>query len=61
MKSTMIPFSALEIAIAGKGKNLTREEALKELKESLGFSLGEIPECTIMREYFSDKEENKND
>ena len=51
MKSTMIPFSALEIAIAGRSNNLSREEALSELKSSLGFSLEEIPECAIMREY----------
>jgi len=53
MKSTMIPFSALEIAIASKNNNLSREEALAELKSSLGFSLEEIPECAIMREYFN--------
>ena len=51
MRSTMIPFSALEIAIASRSNNLTREEALEELKISLGFSLDEIPECAIMREY----------
>ncbi len=52
MRSTMIPFSALEIAIASRSNNLSREEALAELKASLGFSLDEIPECAIMREYF---------
>lgn len=52
MRSTMIPFSALEIAIASRNNNLTREEALEELKKSLGFSLDEIPECAIMQEYF---------
>ena len=52
MRSTMIPFSALEIAIASKNNNLPREKALAELKSSLGFSLDEIPECAIMREYF---------
>ncbi len=51
MRSTMIPFSALEIAIASRSNNLSREEALKELKTSLGFSLDTIPECAIMREY----------
>ena len=51
MRSTMIPFSALEIAIASRSNNLSREEALAELKASLGFSLDEIPECAIMREY----------
>ncbi len=51
MRSTMIPFSALEIAIASRNSNLSREEAWVELKTSLGFSLNEIPECAIMREY----------
>lgn len=52
MRSTIIPFSALEIAIASRSNNLSREEALAELKSSLGFSLDEIPECAIMKEYF---------
>ena len=51
MRSTMIPFSALEIAIASRSNNLSREKAMEELKKSLGFSLDEIPECAIMREY----------
>ena len=53
MRSTMIPFSALEIALASRNKNLSREEALAELNTSLGFSLEEIPECYIMKEYFN--------
>lgn len=52
MRSSMIPFSALEIAIASRNNNLSREEAISEIKASLGFSLGEIPECAVMREYF---------
>ena len=51
MRSTMIPFSALEIAIASRSNNLSREEALQEIKSSLGFSLDEIPECVIMKGY----------
>ncbi|MBQ9750455.1 MAG: hypothetical protein IJV87_07765 [Clostridia bacterium] len=51
MRSTMIPFSALEIAIASRSNNLSKEEALAELKSSLGFSLDKIPECAIMRGY----------
>ncbi|MBE6653542.1 MAG: hypothetical protein E7610_09040 [Ruminococcaceae bacterium] len=51
MRSTMIPFSALEIAIASRSNHISRTEALAELKASLGFSLDEIPECAIMREY----------
>lgn len=55
MRSTMIPFSALEIALASRNKNLSREDALAELKLSLGFSLDEIPECSIMKEYFKNE------
>ena len=51
MRSTMIPFSALEIAIASRSNHLSREEALAELNASLGFSLDKISECAIMREY----------
>lgn len=53
MESTMIPFSALEIAIASRSNNLTRDQALAELRTSLGFSPEEIPECAIMKEYLS--------
>lgn len=52
MRSNMIPFSALEISIASRKQNLSREEALAELRTSLGFSLTELPECAIMKEYF---------
>lgn len=51
MKSTMIPFSALEIAIASGRNNTPRDKAIEELNSSLGFSLEEIPECAIMKEY----------
>lgn len=51
MKSAMIPFSALEIAIASGKNNVSRESAIEELNSSLGFSLEEIPECAIMKEY----------
>ena len=51
MRSSMIPFSALELSIASRNKNLSREEALAELDKSLGFSLNDIPECSIMKEY----------
>ena len=53
MESTMIPFSALEIAIASRSNNLTRDQALAELRTSLGFTPEEIPECAIMKEYLS--------
>ena len=48
-RSRMIPFSALEIALAGRGRNLSREEAIREIEHSCGFSLDEIPECARMR------------
>ena len=51
MESTMIPFSALELAIASGRGVLSREEALAELKNSLGFSLEEVAECALMKEY----------
>ena len=47
----MIPFSALEISIASRKNNLSRERAMLELNESLGFSLDEISECAIMKGY----------
>ncbi|MCM1043754.1 MAG: hypothetical protein NC350_06110 [Corallococcus sp.] len=52
MQSNMMPFSALEIALASRDGNITRKEAIDELTDSLGFSLEEIPECAVMREYF---------
>ena len=51
MRSSMIPFSALEISLASRDKALTRESAIAELNSTLGFSLEEIPECAIMKEY----------
>lgn len=51
MRSKMIPFSSLEIALASRNKNITREEAVYELERVLGFSLTEIPECKIMKDY----------
>lgn len=51
MQSSMIPFSALEIALASRDKALSRENAIAELKSTLGFSLEEIPECALMKEY----------
>lgn len=52
-KSTMIPFSAIEIALASKARNLSNDEALKEIKESMGFALEEVPECQIMKDYLN--------
>lgn len=49
-RSRMIPFSALEISLASSSRNLSREEAIEEIEESLGFSLEELPECAIMKQ-----------
>ena len=54
MRSDMIPFSSLEISLASRDKALPREQALAELKSALGFSLEEIPECAIMKEYIKE-------
>lgn len=51
MRSKMIPFSALEISLASRNKNISREDAIYELNSHLGFSLEEVPECKIMRGY----------
>ncbi|MDE6001163.1 MAG: hypothetical protein K2G96_02435 [Clostridia bacterium] len=51
MRSTMIPFSAIEISLASRDKNVTREQAVYEIENTLGFSLDEICECKIMKEY----------
>ena len=52
MQSDMIPFSALELALASRDGSITRENARKELEQEIGFSLEEIAECAVMREYF---------
>ncbi len=54
MQSDMIAFSALEISLASRDGNVTREEAMAELKQELGFSLQEIPECAIMKGYLEE-------
>ncbi len=51
MESGMIPFSALEMSLATRDKALTKEQAISELNSALGFSLEEISECAIMKEY----------
>ncbi|MCM1439416.1 MAG: hypothetical protein NC131_09500 [Roseburia sp.] len=55
MQSTMIPFSAIEIALASRDKNVTREQAVYEIEHTLGFSLTEIPECEIMKDFLGVK------
>ncbi|MCM1368088.1 MAG: hypothetical protein NC184_04685 [Roseburia sp.] len=51
MESDMIPFSALEISLASRNSALSRDDAIKEIRASLGFGLTEVEECAIMREY----------
>ena len=51
MRSTIIPFSALEMSLASQKKHISKENAIKELKEAMGFSLKEVPECKIMKDY----------
>lgn len=53
-RSRMIPFSALEISLASRGKNVSRDEAVYEMENALGFSLTEVPECAIMCGYLEE-------
>lgn len=50
-KSRMIPFSAIEISLATRNRNLSREEAILEIENCLGFCLSEIPEYRQMCEF----------
>lgn len=52
MQSTMLPFSALEISLASRNGNITRQQAVYEIENTMGFSLDEIAECAIMKEFF---------
>jgi len=54
MESDMIAFSALEISLASRDGNVSRTEAMAELRQELGFSLQEIPECAIMKGYLEE-------
>lgn len=54
-KSKMIPFSALEFSLASKNCGRTKEEILYEMEHLLGFSLEEIPECAIMRQFLEEE------
>ncbi len=53
MESTMLPFSALEIALASRDGHITRQEAMAEIEGTLGFFLEEVPECRIMKDFFA--------
>ncbi|MBE6761075.1 MAG: hypothetical protein E7551_02190 [Ruminococcaceae bacterium] len=54
-RSQMIPFSAIEISLASRDKNITRDEAIEEIENFLGFSLEKIPECEVMCEFLKEK------
>ena len=43
------------MSLASRNKNLTREEAIKEIENSLGFSLEAIPECETMCSFLKEK------
>ena len=47
-RSKMIPFSAIEMALASRTCGRSREEMRYEMEHLLGFSLDRIPECDIM-------------
>ena len=54
MKSQMIPFSAIEMAVASRAEQLSKEEAIAEMKRHLGFSLQREATCAIMERYLQD-------
>jgi len=54
-ESKMIPFSALEFALASRHCGRTKEEVLYEMEHLLGFSLEPIPECAIMCGYLEEE------
>ncbi len=55
-RSKMIPFSAIEMALASRNQCRSREEILKEAELHLGFSLDEPCECAIMLKFLEDEE-----
>ncbi len=54
-QSKLIPFSALEMALASGTKSLSKEESIQEIRTHLGFSLEEVPECKIMTQFIDKK------
>lgn len=50
MQSTLIPFSALEIALANAQGLISKQEALHEIEQA-GFSLELVKACHIMHQY----------
>ena len=55
-ESKMIPFSALEFALSSRRCGRSKEESLYEMEHLLGFSLEEIPECAVMRQFLEEQE-----
>ena len=53
-ESKMIPFSALEISLASQNSLVSREEIMYEMENLLGFSLEELPECSLMCEFMKE-------
>ena len=50
----MIPFSALEISLASRNRLNSKEEIIYEMENFLGFSLEELPECSIMCDFLKE-------
>ena len=53
-ESKMIPFSALEISLAGRNRLNSKDEIIYEMEHFLGFSLDELPECSVMCDYIKE-------
>ena len=53
-ESKMIPFSALEISLASRNRLNSRDEIIYEMENFLGFSLEELPECSIMCDFLKE-------
>lgn len=56
MKSRVIPFSAVEMALASASGTVGRAEAVRELKEHSGFTPGPPAEWAEMLAYFQEKD-----
>ncbi len=54
-QSKTIPFSAIEISLSSRNCGRSREETVRELETSLGFTLEELPECRRMCAYMEQK------
>ena len=54
-KTRIIPFSAVEISLASRNKNITKEQGIEELKTHMGFQLAEVNSCKLIKEYMRKK------